>query len=107
MNIDVQAFGPSFLRINCFPFALIWSFSFLRLFLTSFFKLFCGATQMDLDGLGSCASRSDSLISLSYLMAVFSTKSFGLLLMISFHVYYTSPGNGQRRHPHPSTASSK
>ena len=43
-----------------------------------FFRLFYGATQTDLDGLGSCASHSDSLISLSYSMAVFSTKSFGL-----------------------------
>ena len=36
---------------------------------------------MDPNGLGSCASSSDSLISLSYLMAVFSTKSFGLLFL--------------------------
>ena len=27
-----QAFGPSFLRVNRFPFALLWSFSFLCLF---------------------------------------------------------------------------
>ena len=33
---------------------------------------------MDPDGLGSCASHSDSLISLGYSMVVFSTKSFGL-----------------------------
>ena len=49
-------------------------------FLTSFFRLFYGATQTDPDRLSSCASRSDSLISLSYLMAVLSTKSFGLFL---------------------------
>ena len=33
---------------------------------------------MDLDAIGSCASRSDSLTSLSYSMVVFSTKSFGI-----------------------------
>ena len=56
------------------------SVSFLiRIFLsTSFFWLFYGATQTDPDGLGSCASRSDSQISLIYSMAVFSTKSFRL-----------------------------
>ena len=30
-----------FLRINCFPFALIWSFSFLRLFLFAHFFILC------------------------------------------------------------------
>ena len=40
---------------------------------------------MDPDGLGSCASYSDSLISLSYLMAVFSTKSF-ILFWIAAHM---------------------
>ena len=43
-----------------------------------YFRLFYGATQTDPDGLGSSASHSDSLISLSYSMAVFSTKLFGL-----------------------------
>ena len=77
-----------FLRINYFPFALVWSFSFLCLFFIRVFlfdiifsRLLYGATQMDQDGLGSCASHSESLISLSYLMAVFSTKSFGLFFI--------------------------
>ena len=35
-----QAFGTSFLRINRFPFALIWSFSFLHLFLFESFFIF-------------------------------------------------------------------
>ena len=86
-----------FLRINHFPFSLIWSFLFLRLFLFPsflflhlfyfciffrhhFFQLLYGATQTDLDGLSSFASHSGSLISLSYSMAVFSAKSFGLSL---------------------------
>ena len=43
-----------------------------------------GATRMvDPDGLGSCASSSDSQISLSYSMAVFSTNSFGLFSYIT------------------------
>ncbi len=35
-------------------------------------------SMRDSDGPNSCASHSDSLISLSYLMAAFSTNSFGL-----------------------------
>ena len=42
---------------------------------------------MDPDGLGSSASRSDSLISLSYSMAVFSMKSFGLLIFKIPNIY--------------------
>ena len=49
-----------------------------RLFFDTVFRLFYGATQTDPDRFGSCASYSDSLISLIYSMAVFSTKSFGL-----------------------------
>ena len=82
-HILCQVFGPSFLRIYCFLFALIWSFCFWVFFIHvffwhPFFRLFYGATQMDPDGLGFCASRSDSQISLSYSRAVFGTNSFGL-----------------------------
>ena len=48
--------------------------------MTSFYQLFYGANRTDLDRLSSCASHSDSLISLSNSMAFFSTNSFGLCL---------------------------
>ena len=60
-------------------------FIFASFFRHQFFRLFYGATQTDLDELGSCASRSDSLISLTYSMAVFSMKSFGLFLQESIY----------------------
>ena len=80
--------------VFCLPLH-IWNFSFLHLFFIRvffyfcvffehcFFRLFYGATQMDPDRLGSCASHYDSLISLSYSMAVFSTKSFGLFFQLT------------------------
>ena len=74
------------IRINRFPFALIWrflSFFILVFFIfVSFFNIlfsdyvFYGATRTDIDGLSSCASRSDSQTSLSYSKAVFSMNSF-------------------------------
>ena len=65
--------------VFCFGvFFIFESFSFLRLFCHPFFQLFYRATRTDPDGLSSCASRSDSQISLSYSMAVFNTNSFGL-----------------------------
>ena len=86
----VRHFVHLILRINHFPFALIWSFSFLRLFFYSrlfsrhhFFQLFYGATRMEPDRLSSCASCSDNQISLNYSMAVFRMNSFGL-----FRIYY-------------------
>ena len=86
LMILCQAFGPPFLRINHFLFALIWSFSFLRLiFIRVFFFYIVFPIILwsisDLDRLSSCAS-SDSLISLSYSMAVFSTNSFGPFFQI-------------------------
>ena len=41
---------------------------------------------MDTDGLGSCASNSNSLILLSYSMAVFSTKSFELFFLDNIEI---------------------
>ena len=85
-----------FLSINHVPFALIWSFLFLRLFFYSplflFLRLFFNIVFLIIlwsnsDGLDSCASHYDSLISLSFSMAVFSTKSFGLFFMLSLPFY--------------------
>ena len=78
--------------VFCFcVFFLFASFLFLHLFLTSFFPIILWSNS---DGLGSCTSCSDSLISLSYSMAVFSTKSFGLFntpftyyLLYSWHAW--------------------
>ena len=64
-----------------FHFCVFFLFTSFYFFRHRFFRLFYGATQMDPDGLGSCASHSDSLISLSYSMVVFSTKLFGLLFL--------------------------
>ena len=58
-------------------------FIFASFFRHPFFQLFYGATRPNPDGPGSCASHSDSQISLSYLMAVFSTNSFRLFLKYS------------------------
>ena len=90
-----------FLRINCFPLApymeffisasffLFTSFFiFVSFFSTLFFPIILWSNS---DGLGSCASRSDSLISLSYLMAVFSTKSFWLFFWGSNPLWLRMP----------------
>ena len=86
-----QAFGPSFLGLIVFHLPLYEVFHFCVFFIQvsfisesfsrhPFFLLLFGATQTVPDGLSSCASHSDSQISLSYSMAVFSTKSFRLFL---------------------------
>ena len=43
---------------------------------------------MDPDGVSSCASHSNSLISLSYSMAVFSTNSFRLFSNLSMQLMF-------------------
>ena len=53
-------------------------FLFTSFFYIVFFRLFYGATRTDPDGLSSCASHSDSLITLSYSMADFSANLFRL-----------------------------
>ena len=60
-------------------------FIFASFFRHNFFLLFYGAIQMDPDELSFCASNYDSLISLSYSMTVFSTKSFGLFFILELH----------------------
>ena len=75
-------FGPPFLRINCFPFALIWNFFISASFFHTFFwHCFFRAAWTDPDRLGSSASHSDSLIWLSFSMAVFSTNSVRLFFI--------------------------
>ena len=59
-------------------------FHFCIFFWHPFFRLFYGATRTDLDRLDSSASSSDGQISLSYLMAVFSTNSFRLFLFSKY-----------------------
>ena len=64
---------------------------FASIFRHPFSRLFYEATWTDPDGLGSCASHADSLISLSYLMAVFSTKSFGLFSKQLYYLHFSTP----------------
>ena len=83
-----QAFGPSFFKGYSFTvcpymeFFVSVSFFYVRLFLYRFFRLLYGATQ---DGprwtrLLWFPFDSDIQISISYSVAVFSTKSFRLFL---------------------------
>ena len=77
--------------VFCFcVFFLFASFLFLHLFFDIVFSdYFMEQLRQTLDGLGSCASRSDSLISLSYLMAVFSTKSIGLFFLCTTYLFFS------------------